>query len=459
MRAEQYKQLSEFAGGRLISGFNEYANNRTLLSFFCNTCGNPFKTTEYLYRMEDGATCSGCKSKLNQNTAYTDFINKAKAIHGEYYSYPPKQHIQSVDDNANITCPKHGHIDGLTFAQHLNGKGCNHCLVGNTTNGDRSNVAQFVADSNHLYDFKYRYDHVNYVDNHTAVTITCPKHGEFEITPDNHLKGVACPICTSLSSPIKSILNALDQQGILYTTEKTFPGCSSKQGRALRFDIFIPEKNLCIEYDGVHHYRPTSFTPDVDSDKADEYFRIQQENDEIKHQYCAVNGINFVRIPYTEYAPEIHVLKLLQSIPNERFMYSWDDFNVDIIRMTNYIKTFNYSKFAVYGVARGGVPMAVHLSNHFEDTAEFGMIGFQRYDGNDKSATMLLAHKSPDIPIFVVDDLISSGITMDMVVAKLKENYPNAKIHPIVVFGDENEYNIQFMRIHPKQWIVFPYEI
>lgn len=458
MRSEQYKLLAEFAAGKLISGFNEYANSRTLLSFFCDTCGHPFKTTEYLYRMPGGTTCPDCKAKSEETSQYSIFASKAKQKHGNYYSYPPNQPISSLDDPAVILCPKHGELENITFNDHLEGKGCDHCLVGNTTNKDRSDRAQFIADANDLYDFKYRYDRAEYIDSTTSMVITCPKHGDFNITPENHLKGVACPICTSLSKPIKRILSALDDHNILYTTEKTFPGCSSAAGRALRFDIFIPEKNLCIEYDGVHHYKPTSFTPDVDNAMANYYFKIQQDNDEIKHRYCIDHNINFIRVPYTEYT-EVHVLKVIQSIPNERFMYSWEDFNVDILRMTNHIKTFNYSKFAVYGVSRGGVPMAVHLSNHFEDTAEFGMIGFQRYDGDDKSATMLLGHKTPDIPIFVVDDLISSGITMDMVVTKLKEQYPQATIHPIVVFGDENGYDIQFMRIHPKQWIVFPYEI
>jgi orotate phosphoribosyltransferase-like protein len=55
------------------------------------------------------------------------------------------------------------------------------------------------------------------------------------------------------------------------------------------------------------------------------------------------------------------------------------------------------------------------------------------------------------------DDLISSGITMDKVVRKLQLKFKKAKIHP-VVFDDENSDGVAFIRPHPKQWIVFPYE-
>lgn len=41
----------------------------------------------------------------------------------------------------------------------------------------------------------YDYSFVDYIDAKTPVKIICPKHGEFEQTPDNHSRGRGCSIC------------------------------------------------------------------------------------------------------------------------------------------------------------------------------------------------------------------------------------------------------------------------
>jgi hypothetical protein len=43
----------------------------------------------------------------------------------------------------------------------------------------------------------YSYEKVNYVNALTNVTITCPVHGDFEQTPNNHLSGRGCKYCAN----------------------------------------------------------------------------------------------------------------------------------------------------------------------------------------------------------------------------------------------------------------------
>lgn len=43
---------------------------------------------------------------------------------------------------------------------------------------------------------RYDYSRVNYINIRTHVTITCPDHGSFLITPKDHLFGRKCPRCT-----------------------------------------------------------------------------------------------------------------------------------------------------------------------------------------------------------------------------------------------------------------------
>lgn len=53
----------------------------------------------------------------------------------------------------------------------------------------------FIEKANSIFNGKYSYEKVNYVDYKTEVTITCPIHGDFKQRPSNHLKRHGCPHC------------------------------------------------------------------------------------------------------------------------------------------------------------------------------------------------------------------------------------------------------------------------
>lgn len=68
---------------------------------------------------------------------------------------------------------------------------------------------EFLEKSKKLYDGKYDYTNVDYIDKGTEVDIVCDKHGIFKTTPKKHLLdrelGAGCPECKiSLLRPIKT---------------------------------------------------------------------------------------------------------------------------------------------------------------------------------------------------------------------------------------------------------------
>lgn len=92
---------------------------------------------------------------------------------------------------------------------------------------------------------------------------------------------------------IGSLLSKMD---IPYEKEKTFPGCRNpKTGGILRFDFYIPEQNMIIEYDGNIHSSPTFGWNDYN------YYETIVYRDKIKTQFCEDNQIKLIRIPYTDY--------------------------------------------------------------------------------------------------------------------------------------------------------------
>ena len=88
----------------------------------------------------------------------------------------------------------------------------------------------------------------------------------------------------------------LQENNIKYQKQKTFDNCLFSNGNKAKFDFYLPEKNILIEYDGEQHFRCTN--NGWDSDK---YFKQLQNRDKFKNQWCKENNIILIRIPYTHY--------------------------------------------------------------------------------------------------------------------------------------------------------------
>lgn len=66
-----------------------------------------------------------------------------------------------------------------------------------------------------------------------------------------------------------------------------------------RFDFYLPDYNLFIEYDGQQHYEPVKFYNQSDEEMM-LTFKQTQDHDRIKNKYCEDNNISLLRIPYWE---------------------------------------------------------------------------------------------------------------------------------------------------------------
>ena len=116
------------------------------------------------------------------------FIEDSKRVHGDKYDYSKVEYV-NASTKVCIICLKHGEF-WQAPKDHLNGQGCPEC-----GGHMRKTVEKFIEDSKRVHGDKYDYSKVEYVNNKTKVCIICPKHGEFFVTPHNHLKGRNCPLC------------------------------------------------------------------------------------------------------------------------------------------------------------------------------------------------------------------------------------------------------------------------
>lgn len=122
------------------------------------------------------------------------WIQKAIEVHGHRYDYSNTHYINS-SSYLKITCKKHG-IFKQVANSHLTGAGCPKCAVeDNCKNNIVKYKKEFVEKSNIVHFFKYTYEFSIYLNAKTKLIITCPNHGNFKQTPDNHLSGKGCSKC------------------------------------------------------------------------------------------------------------------------------------------------------------------------------------------------------------------------------------------------------------------------
>lgn len=117
------------------------------------------------------------------------FIKKSMEKHGDKYDYSEVEY-KNCDTKVCIICPKHGRFWQRPSKHYIKGQGCPKCSKKyNYTTEDWVNLVK------EKYRDKYSFDKVKYINNHTKITITCLKHGDFSIRPNDFLNGEGCRQC------------------------------------------------------------------------------------------------------------------------------------------------------------------------------------------------------------------------------------------------------------------------
>lgn len=131
---------------------------------------------------------------MGKKVTTEEFIQKAKAIHGDAYDYSRVNYIKN-NINVEIICPKHGSFWQRPSNHIGKGYGCPKCKGEQCGDRCRLTTEQFIEKAREKHGNKYDYSKVEYVNQLIPVTIICPEHGEFMQLPSNHMKGEGCYKC------------------------------------------------------------------------------------------------------------------------------------------------------------------------------------------------------------------------------------------------------------------------
>jgi len=224
---------------------------------------------------------------MSRKYTLVEIKEKANKVHNNKYDYSLIDSYENMHKIEKIICKKHG-VFYQSMNEHINKqKGCKFCAVDER----RDTTDIFIKKSKNVHGDFYDYKKTEYIDSKTKVIIICPKHGEFTQKPNDHINGKGCPICNE-SKGEKEIRKFLEINNIKYEREKQFKDCKDK--RKLPFDFYLPDFNMCIEYDGEQHFKSFEFFG------GDKKLKKIQKHDMIKNIFCKTHDIKLIRIRYDE---------------------------------------------------------------------------------------------------------------------------------------------------------------
>ncbi len=180
---EQFiKDAKQIHGERYDYSKVEYLHARTKVKIVCYKHG-VFEQTPNSHLQ--GINCPSCGKHIKTTE---QFLEDAKQIHGDLYDYSQVEYTGNKN-KVTIICYIHGEFQQVPN-NHSKGQGCPSCF-GNA----KKTTEQFLEDAKQIHGDRYDYSQVKYTGSKNKVKIICSKHGEFEQSPDIHLRGSGCSSC------------------------------------------------------------------------------------------------------------------------------------------------------------------------------------------------------------------------------------------------------------------------
>jgi Zn finger protein HypA/HybF involved in hydrogenase expression len=233
-----------------------------------------------------GKGCPVC-AKMDKRMSSNEFVSRSIKKYGNAFDYTHMV-FKDTKTKVKLRCIKHD----LTFEQlpsnHFKQNGCPSCYSENLKKSKTYGYKNFVKRANRIHGGKYTYFKDSFINLNNDTIIKCDKHGLFTQRPMHHLGGSGCPKCKGSRGELK-ISRFLDRNKISYIREFMLPGSK------LRYDFYLPDLNIIIEYDGIQHFKP------IEAWGGLKRFLNTVENDKLKTYIAGVLSVDIIRITYHNY--------------------------------------------------------------------------------------------------------------------------------------------------------------
>jgi hypothetical protein len=212
--------------------FSTYKGNSTPISLICKRHGI-FQST--FDRVKSGHKCPKCSDNYQMSR---EEVKEWLSSHTKYSLVSPI-YKKSIDKYI-FKCPIHGCFK-TKFYYVRQGHGCPKCGV--VTTKDKTKLSNKQVNER-ITKCKYIWLNSDYVNQNTPLSLKCPIHGDFKHTL-NGLKINSCPKCYTSKENLEILeyIKTLGFNPILNDRAAISP---------LELDIYVPEKQLAIEFNGLY---------------------------------------------------------------------------------------------------------------------------------------------------------------------------------------------------------------
>lgn len=333
---------SEFINRSNMIHNNYYNYNKTRYNGVCNnvtiTC---LKHGDFIQKASNHLSGKGCvKCSNTYSPTLQEFILNSKLVHGDKYDYSQVIYINNKS-KVKIICDEHG-LFLQSPNRHLSGNGCPKCSYINLSNLFKSTREDYIQKAVIKHNNLYKYDSLIYKGSSEKGIITCDKHGDFSQNLNNHLNGAGCPMCKSWQSKGEiELSDFIKSLGIDVVN-------NSRKIIGDELDIFIPEYNIAIEYDGEYWHSTAN---------------RGAKNGYLKYLKCLDNNISLFTFRDSEWKSKKEIIK---SVLVNKFGKSKTNLYARKCEI-KLVDKFSKSKFLVDNHLQGKCGSSIDLGLYYEN--------------------------------------------------------------------------------------------
>lgn len=265
---------------------SEYINNHTKVKIKHKKCNNSWEVLPNNI-LSNKSSCPYCANRYKYTTKeYYDKIKKE--TNNEYILLSDYINNKTKVKIKHKKCNKEYFVTPYHFNE---GNRCPYCFKNNKItledikNNFKYNTSYILLEDTVYTGYKDRCLHLKH--------LKC--NNDFIIDYDHFKQHPSCPKC-NLSLGEEKIYDFLVSHNIKFIKEFKFPDLYDKDiNKPLKFDfkVFLNNTYKLIEFDGKQHFEKSWYDTDED-------LKHRQYLDNKKNEYCKLNKIDLLRIPYTK---------------------------------------------------------------------------------------------------------------------------------------------------------------
>lgn len=290
---DQYLSNCADKGFIPMTTFDEIENARSKVIFICPIHGKI--TTDLWSAAHSGCTCKKCtsiKSSRNLTLTKEELIKRVNAKNNDVL-LNPDDYMNCNEKNLRVQCGSCGSVFVTSLNSVKNGGGrCRDCANKSTNINSRITPDEIERRVNSVNgNILLNKSEAKTPTSRLEIMCSCGNIFHTNLRNYEHHPTNRCRRCSRRESSGEFLVrNILLAYNISFDIEHKFSDCKDKG--LLRFDFYLPDYNVCIEYDGQLHYEARV------GRGGDKQLADRQRKDKIKDDYCKNNNIGLLRIPY-----------------------------------------------------------------------------------------------------------------------------------------------------------------